>query len=182
MGNSINNLFDNSTANVYDKYSGTYKSIDSGTDDKTKMDNNDFLKLIIAQFQNQDFNNATSTSEFMQQMSQFSTLNAVQEITQAVEGMTEQFEAMSYYSNANFATTLVGKNVTIAFENEDGSLGTETGIVQTVSLVEGDCNIIVNGKSYGLSNVMQVNNASAAETPSDEENAETPSDEDSSGG
>ena len=160
MGESINNWYDSSAATgVYDKYSGTYKKTAS-EDDKNTLGQDDFLKLIIEQFKNQDFNNATSNTEFMQQMSQFSTLNAVQEITKAVEGMTEQFEAMSYFSNANFATTLVGKNVTVAFDNEDGSMGTDKGVVETVSLVDGTPAITVNGKQYSLSNVMEVNQTS----------------------
>lgn len=164
MADSINNWYDSSTATgVYDKYSGSYKSVASA-DDTNTLGQDDFLKLIIEQFKNQDFNNATSNTEFMQQMSQFSTLNAVQEITKAVEGMTEQFEAMSYFSNANFATTLVGKNVTVAFDKEDGSMGSDKGVVETVSLVDGSPAITVNGKQYSLSNVMEVNQGAEAQT------------------
>ena len=53
----------------YEKYKDMYAS-----EEETTLGQMDFMNLMIAQLQNQDFNNPQSDTEFIAQMAQFSAL------------------------------------------------------------------------------------------------------------
>lgn len=67
--------------------------------DKLTLTMEDFLQLMIAQFQNQDIDNPASTSDMMNQLISMSTIQSMKTMTDAA--------TMSY------AASLVGKTVTI---------------------------------------------------------------------
>ncbi len=107
----------------------------------------DFFTLLAAQLSNQDFMNPMSDTEFIGQMAQFSTL--------------QQMEQLAYHMNASFVSSLVGKNVVAAKVMSDGSFVTEEGPAEKVSFVNGEFQITVNGKTFEMSNVMEVKNPAA---------------------
>ena len=51
-------------------------------EDNTSLRMSDFLSLMIAQLTNQDFTNPVNDTEYVAQMEQFSTLSAMQELSQ----------------------------------------------------------------------------------------------------
>ena len=67
------------------------------------LDMDDFLLLMVAMFQNQDIDNAASTSDMMNQMVQMSVVQAVTNMNTMVEDSTV----------LTYAASLVGKEVTI---------------------------------------------------------------------
>lgn len=75
MADSVSTAGLNLNYGVYDKYSGKY--INSSDEKSGTLGQNDFMKLIIAQMQNQDFNNSTDTSEFINQMAQMATIESM---------------------------------------------------------------------------------------------------------
>lgn len=84
------------------------------------MEMDDFLKLMVAQFQNQSIDDTADTTEMMNQMVQMSVIQAVSDLSKL---MTET-------TNLTYAASLVGKQVTIG--QRSGSevtelLGTVTG-------------------------------------------------------
>ncbi|MDL2327168.1 fibronectin type III domain-containing protein [Ruminococcaceae bacterium OttesenSCG-928-A11] len=103
----------------------------------------DFLNLMIAQMTNQDFLNPADDSQYITQMAQFATMQSMQEL--------------SYYSQTNYASSLVGKTVTVATLGLGGSVSSETGVVTSLSLSNDEYLITVNGKQYSLSQIMNVN-------------------------
>ena len=109
---------------------------------KTNLDMDDFLKLMVAQLQNQDMNNTADTSEYTSQMAQFSMVQALTDLNEM--------------SQTTYAVGLVGKGVTLAENNSDGSLHVVTGTVEGVNLYDGDAQVIVNGISYPISSIMEV--------------------------
>lgn len=109
---------------------------------KTSLDMDDFLKLMVAQLQNQDMNNTADTSEYTSQMAQFSMVQALTDLNEM--------------SQTTYAVGLVGKDVTLAENNSDGSLHVVTGTVEGVNLYDGDAQIIVDGISYPISSIMEV--------------------------
>ena len=72
-----------------------------------------FLELMVAQLKNQDFNNPVDDTQYMAQMAQFASLQAMKD--------------MSGFTQSNFAITLVGKNVSA---QKDGVL--IEGIVSSI--------------------------------------------------
>ena len=81
----------------------------------------DFLKLFVAQLQNQDPSSSQDPSQSMQQMAQFSE---VEQITNLVTQTTQLTQNSSLAS----AVGLIGHTVTYS----DGD-GTHTGVVQSVA-------------------------------------------------
>ena len=121
--------------------SSSQSSSSSTSSTSSTMTASDFLKLFVTQLQNQDFNDPMDNSEMMNQITQLSNMQMMQQ--------------MAEYSKSSYAMSLVGKTVT-ASRYTNGELDTETGTVSKVSLVDSEYVLYVNGKKYGLEQVMEV--------------------------
>lgn len=104
-----------------------------------------FLKLMVTQLTNQDFMNPVDDSQFITQMAQFSTLQAMSE--------------MSSNMKNNYMLSLVGQEVTCAKFNVSGNLVKETGKVERVTLSENEFALYVNGEKFTLSQIMELGKA-----------------------
>ena len=139
MGISVNDFSsDNLTGKVYSKYSTN--EIDTNvtdSDSSSYLDFDGYLKLLTSQMSNQDFNNAMSDSEFIQQMASYSMMEAISQLTQQ--------NAVTY------ASSLIGKAVTVS----NGS-APETGIVESVTMTSDGCKVLVNGSLYGTDAISDV--------------------------
>lgn len=110
--------------------------------DSFGLDMTDFLKMMVAQFQNQDPENAADTSDMLNQMVQMSMIQAIADITDAV--------SMSY------SASLVGKEVTIGTFDSEGKLQEIVGTVTGTGYYGGDPVIYVDGQMYSMSSIMAV--------------------------
>lgn len=136
---SVNDVTSNSsvTANTAIKGKGV-----------SELTMDDFFQLLVAEMTNQDLfgsseGSSSSSSGMAAQMAQFSTLQGLQTI--------QEYQQMSY------ATSYVGKEVTIAKENETtGKMETIKGTVESVTFYDGSPKVIVDGKSYDLHTVMEI--------------------------
>ena len=114
----------------------------------------DFLNLLVAQISNQDVMNPMDNTEFIAQLAQFSSLQAMTDLTElAMQGQ---------------ATSLIGKDVVVAYYDKFGKLVVEEGIVQRVAIHSGTSKLYVNDMEFDYSNVMEVKEAPAAEDPAAE--------------
>lgn len=112
----------------------------------------DFLNLLVAQITNQDAMNPMDNTEFIAQMAQFSTLQAMTDLTEiALQGQ---------------ATSLIGKNVVVAGYNNYGELTIDEGIVQRVTIHSGKTKLYVNDIEYEYSNVMEIKETETTEDDS----------------
>lgn len=110
--------------------------------DKESLNMQDFLNLLVAQMTNQDAMNPMDNTEFIAQMAQFSSLQAMTSLTEmSVQGQ---------------ATSLIGKNVVVACYNQNGELEVQEGIVQKVTIHGGKTKLYVNDMEFDYSNVMEV--------------------------
>lgn len=110
--------------------------------DKEALDMQDFLNLLVSQMTNQDAMNPMDNTEFISQMAQFSSLQAMSDLRE----MTMQSQA----------TSLIGKNVVVANYNQFGVLEVQEGIVQRVTIYGGKTKLYVNDKEFDYSNVMEI--------------------------
>ncbi len=134
-----------STKSIQENYTKYAKYFEDSSSSMTSADT--FYKLLLSEMTNQDPLEPTSNSEFVSQMASFTSLQ-------------HQTDAL-YYQQANYATGLAGKTVTIASDTGTG-LAVETGVVTAVDLSdENNFVVTVNGKQYSIKNVMAVNDTVA---------------------
>ncbi|MFA9422238.1 MAG: flagellar hook assembly protein FlgD [Sedimentibacter sp.] len=131
-----------STSDIYS--TGTSSLNVQSTDES--LDMQDFMNLLVAQMTNQDVMNPMDNTEFISQMAQFSSLQAMSEL--------------SDISMQGQATSLIGKNVVVASYNSQGKMEIEEGIVQKVTIYGGETNLYINDKAYDYSNVMEIKESS----------------------
>ena len=110
----------------------------------TDLGKDDFLKLLVAQLQSQDPLNPMEDKEFISQMAQFTSLEQMKNVSNAVQ-ITQ-------------ATSYIGKQVT--WDDEMGEQ--QTGIVKSVRIVSGEPKIVVGDQNIALAKVTSVTDAPAA--------------------
>lgn len=106
------------------------------------LDMEDFLQMMVAQFQNQDPENAASTTDMLNQMVQMSMIQAITNITDAV--------------SLSYSASLVGKEVTVGSYDSNGKLQEIVGTVTGTGMYNGSPVVFVDGVSYNMSNIMAV--------------------------
>lgn len=114
----------------------------SSSEDRTALDMNDFLTLMVAQFQNQTIDNTADTTDMLNQLVQMSTIQAITNITDATVMM--------------YAGSLVGKEVTVGQYDSNGQLQELVGTVTGTGVSGGDQVIFVDGQTYYLNQIMAV--------------------------
>ncbi|MVB09739.1 hypothetical protein CAFE_04040 [Caprobacter fermentans] len=116
----------------------------------SSLDMNDFLQLLAAQFQNQDVMNPTDNTEFISELAQFSSLQAMSELTT--------------YSERQYASTLVGKTVEVGTYDTAGKYAMKKGVVESTAFGSDGCGILLEGDNtaYKLTDVVMVLNDSGS--------------------
>ena len=125
--------------------SGATSTTDSS---KTKTNNelgkDDFLQLLVTQLQHQDPLAPMEDKEFIAQMAQFTSLEQMKNMNNAVQ-ITQ-------------ATSYIGKQVTWA-----DSQGTEqTGIVTAIRIVNSEPKVMIGAEAIELKKIMSVTDAPVA--------------------
>jgi len=118
-------------------------SSDSVSGPQQTLTQNDFLKLLVAQMENQDPLQPQSDTEMASQMAQFTSLT--------------QTTAMSSSLSDMQANSLIGSTVVLQQANSNQTI---SGVVQSVVLgsesSDGTPQIVVNGTAYDLSQILAV--------------------------
>ena len=117
----------------------------SGSIDRTAMNQDMFLKLLVAQLQYQDPSKPVDSSEFLAQSAQFT----------AVEQMTKLSELTQKVLDASLtqsATGMVGK--TVSYTDAGGNA--RTGLVTACTVGAKTPNLTVNGLQVPLTSVTSV--------------------------
>ena len=107
----------------------------------------DFLKLLVTQMTSQDPLKPTDSQDLLSQMTQFSTLNA----NTSMQSQLAQMQVLGQFSEAG---SLLGKQVTLQLDAKTTATGVVTGVDTSSSVPQ----IIVNGQSYSLAQVLSVAN------------------------
>lgn len=108
--------------------------------DNLSLEFEDYLKIIVAQLQNQDMSNPTDMSDFINQMVQYTTIQVMQD--------------MNDLSKSSYAMSFIGKDVVIAETDASGNVISKSGKVDGVSLYYDEPVFIVDGVEYPMSSIM----------------------------
>lgn len=147
----------------------------TSTNDVT--DSNMFLKLMLKQMEQQDPTEPTDNSQWLAQMAQYSSLEAMNNLNASFGDVSKQISNLTETVNSSNiisqTLSLVGKDVTVSvpkfdeqghqLKDENGNLvyGEISGNVDEVSFDGGAGMITVDGKQYSISNILSIRNASA---------------------
>jgi len=133
--------------NAYNQGYTTSNKVNSSSNlmaqkENTSLDMNDFLTLLVAQMSNQDAMNPMDNTEYVAQLAQFSSLQAMTDLANvAAQGQ---------------ATSLIGKNVLLSTYDNKGILVNEEGIVEKVTISSGKVNLYVNDKLFSMADVKEI--------------------------
>lgn len=124
-------------------YTGTLNS--SSRIPTQTLSQDDFLQLLIVQLTSQDPLKPMEDTEFMSQMAQFSTLEQSKTMSNDLAQLRSDQQLLQ-------ANALIGREVQVL--DNTGSL--VTGTVRGVELLSGTPQIVVNGQSFALGNLLSV--------------------------
>ncbi len=110
----------------------------------------DYMKLLVTQLQNQNPLEPMDNSEMASQLTQFSQL-------QQLESMNSSFAKVLETVEHNYATSLLGKEVSFLGETEPGTVDIISGTVEQIhNDIAGGIVLSVNGYNLNLENVISV--------------------------
>ena len=152
-------LASNATNSTTNKSSST-----STAKSASSLGMDDFLQLLSAQMANQDPMNPTDNTEFISQMAQFSSLSAMQTLTETAASQLDATNTASLISYSQYGAAMVGKTVVVTTLNADGTIAknadgtaiTIQGVVDSVNFLSNSSTVSINGKDYDLASVVKV--------------------------
>lgn len=137
----------NAAANATAQYQASQQK---ATGAAQKLGSQDFLNLMMKQLQYQDPMDPVSNTEFISQQAQFTQLETSNTMSANIASNNGITQALS----------LVGKKVTLNDPDKKGNI--ISGTVSSASINGKDSSIIVNGKTYALSSLKSVSEATTA--------------------
>ena len=102
----------------------------------------EFLQLLVCQMKNQDPLEPNKDTDFIAQLAQFSALEQMQNLNETV--MNSQ------------AFSLVGKYVLINTTDSTGKINEVNGVVDYITIKNGDAYMSVDGKLYSMDDLVEV--------------------------
>lgn len=110
------------------------------------LNQEDFLKLLVAQFTAQDPLNPRQDTEFISQMAEFSALEQSKSMQKDIAQLRADQQIFQ-------ASSLLGRVVEVTVDAQNN---TAQGAVSAVEVVAGTPKIVVNDQVYGLEQVRSV--------------------------
>jgi len=118
-------------------------------ENKQTLNQDDFLRLLTVQLQNQDPLKPMEEADFMGQMAQFAALEQTRELTKS-------FAAFTQGQTLNMAHVYLGRKLTLT--DADGAL--ISGVVSSVKLNGGTPQVVIDGKAYATSVITEIEQVS----------------------
>ena len=122
------------------------------------MTEDDFLKLLSTELQNQDPTNPLDNKELILQLAQFSTLSATSTLNSNMENFIST-------STINTLTGLMGKSITYTTTDSSGNSTTSSGTVDAVNIgTDGTVKLDVGGNAVSTSSITSIKDSSTTTT------------------
>jgi flagellar hook assembly protein FlgD len=157
----INNKSDDTSTDETSKSKKIYNAVFEDKKD-SEVGFKDLFSLMINQLTHQDFLNPTDDSQYLAQMTQIASMSAMQELAK--------------YSQSQYMSGFLGKEVTVSKFEIGGETTTETGIVTTISWDANNENYkyTVNDKQYTIADITNVSLEGHAPKINEEKEIEFP--------
>lgn len=128
-------------------------SVDSNSPSQS-LTMTDFYQLLATQLQYQDADNPMDTGDMMNQLVQT-------QMSQTIDKMTSAISDLATINMFSYASSMMGKEVTVAEVDEKGNYTGEetTGVVEGVSLGS-EPTVTIDGSDYKLTQIMSVGTVS----------------------
>jgi flagellar basal-body rod modification protein FlgD len=145
------------TSNIWPNYSAMNKPVASGGTDGT-MGKNEFLKILVAQIQNQNPMEPLQNTEFIAQMAQFSSLEQMMNIADAMNNLSN---SLGLYSS------MIGKQIGWQTVKDDGTVEVKTGIVDAIVVSDGKLHVVSGDRKIPIEDIISVTSGNGS-SPDDE--------------
>ncbi|MFQ5504065.1 MAG: flagellar hook assembly protein FlgD [Planctomycetota bacterium] len=124
---------------------------------KTRFGDNPFLKLLIAEMQAQTPLDPVNNSSFMEQMSQFSSMEQQQQLNDNLLSLLHFQGALARLNGLSQGSSMIGHEVEYVTDDK----GTrKTGVVEAVEVDEtGAVSVRIGGESWHLASIIGVRGA-----------------------
>jgi len=122
------------------------KRVSSGDD----LGQDAFLKLVIAQLQNQDPTKPMENGEFLSQLAQFKSVTGIDELKKSVDAMASSFQS----NQALQASSLVGRWVMVS--SDTSHLWQDAGMAGAVEVPSSASQVLVSIKDSGGQIIKQI--------------------------
>ena len=126
-------------------------SVSANSDRLNELTMGDFIKMMVAELENQDPMNPMSNTEMLQQISQMRSITANDRLTTSIE-------SMSLGQALSTASSLIGKTVT-GVNTLNQSI---TGKVEKVTIENGEAKLYVGSSIINVGNVTAIVETPAA--------------------
>ena len=144
----------NSVSNLAPEIQQALKGI-TIKENRQTLNQDDFLKLLTVQLQNQDPLKPMEDAQFMGTMAQFASLEQTRELTKTLGDFTKS-------QILNSAQIYLGRQVTLDVLDQSGNV--VAGTVSAVKVVGGVPQITIGGKDYATASVMEIKEAAGTAT------------------
>ena len=144
----------NSVSNLAPEIQQALKGI-TVKENRQTLNQDDFLKLLTVQLQNQDPLKPMEDAQFMGTMAQFASLEQTREFTKTLGDFTKS-------QILNSAQIYLGRQVTLDVLDQSGNV--VAGTVSAVKVVGGVPQITIGGKDYATASVMEIKEAAGTAT------------------
>lgn len=111
------------------------------------LDQQQYMQLMVTQLQNQDPLNPMSDTDFISQLSQFST-------QAGIEQLNTSFSNMLSLQQLTQGASLVGLNV--VYQAPGSSNGAQLGTVTGVTVNQGQLQAVIQGQAVPISNIQGI--------------------------
>ena len=118
------------------------------------LNQDDFLKLVMAQLTHQDPLKPQSDAEFIAQMTQFSALEQAKSMQTDISALRSEQQLLQ-------ANALLGRSVKLL----DDQGGIITGNVTAIEIESGTPRLVVNNQSYALSALLSIEPSPSGTAP-----------------
>jgi flagellar basal-body rod modification protein FlgD len=128
----------------------------TSTTSRSSLDNlgkQEFLKLLIAQLRNQDPMNPMDDRQFITQLAQFRSL-------EALDSVNQQLEVSRKDQQITQATLLIGKPVEARTEGGEAV----SGLVTEVRVIDGNPRVVVGDKTLALAQIVAIRASAGSQT------------------
>ncbi len=122
-----------------------------GVSDQSRLSEQDFLMLLVAQLRNQNPMEPQSDTDFVTQLAQFDQVASLKKLNETLSDLTS-------LSLLGQASGLLGREVSATIEGEDGD-EVVVGLVESVQLNGNEALLVVNGRLVSVQAVRAVRDA-----------------------